>query len=125
MHRHFAIEAPFVAEMEPRLLADLGQRNGAENGPQRFTVGKVEFAPLGSTQESPAGRLHNVFRADSTTQPAGQVFVRQAAQRLAKLHKTVAQRADRRYGALGSGRTIPRRDRIGCRLASPHYNQPA
>ena len=79
-----------MAEVEPRLLADLGQRNGAENGPQRLAVGKLEFAPLGSTQESPAGRLHNVFRADSTTQSASQVFVCQAAQRLAEFARKPA-----------------------------------
>src|SRR2546423_12989617 len=59
--RLFKLKAALLTEMKARLLADLGQGDGAQQPPETFAIRQLKLAALGTAQERAASRLHHVL----------------------------------------------------------------
>jgi hypothetical protein len=73
--KYFSADVSFLATMETDLLLHLGQGDGAQEGPELFTVGHLELAGLGSPQECPANGLDHIFRTETAPQRGWKKFV--------------------------------------------------
>src|SRR5689334_4728355 len=77
---HFLRESAFLPAVEPRLLANLGQGDGAEQAPEIVGIRHLQEPALNAAKEGAARRLDHVFRADPPAQSPGEVLLRDPVQ---------------------------------------------